>query len=129
MLMTDPQAPAPPPPAMAALAGLCPRCGTRGLFAGITAFAPRCRACGLDFAAFNVDDGPAAFLILIVGAVIVAAAVTVELVFSPPWWTHVLLWGPLTLGLVIGSLRIAKGLLIALEYRHQAREGRIKDGR
>ena len=29
---------------------------------------PRCRACGLDFARFNVGDGPAAFLTLIVGA-------------------------------------------------------------
>ena len=47
--------------AEAALFGLCPRCGGRTLFAGWTRFAHRCRGCGLDLAAFNVGDGPAAF--------------------------------------------------------------------
>ena len=75
--------------------------------------------------AFNVGDGPAAFLILIVGALVVALAVTFELAVSPPWWLHVLLWLPLTIALAMGSLRLAKAALLALEYRHQAREGRI----
>ncbi len=110
-----------------ALRGLCPRCGNRTLFAGLASFAPRCRACGLDFASFNVGDGPAAFLILIVGALIVGLAATLELSASPPWWLHVLLWPPLATITVIGSLRVAKGVLLALEYRHRAREGRIVD--
>ena len=55
-----------PSPAEVALRGVCPRCGNRTLFAGLATFAPRCRACSLDFADFNVGDGPAAFLILIV---------------------------------------------------------------
>ena len=88
------------------------------------AFAPKCRACGLDFAGFNVGDGPAAFLILIVGALVTGLAVALELAAEPPWWLHVLLWLPLTAALVIGLLRLAKGLLLALEYRHRAREGR-----
>jgi uncharacterized protein (DUF983 family) len=95
------------------------------LFAGLASFAPRCRACGLDFASFNVGDGPAAFLILIVGALIVGLAAALELSASPPWWLHVLLWPPLATIAVIGSLRVAKGVLLALEYRHRAREGRI----
>ena len=53
--------------AEAALFGCCPRCGNRTLFAGVAKFAPRCRQCGLDFSAFNVGDGPAAFLTLGVG--------------------------------------------------------------
>ena len=61
-------------PWRAALQGLCPRCGTKTLFAGLASFAPRCRACGLDFAAFNVGDGPAAFLIFIVGGIVDIAA-------------------------------------------------------
>jgi len=94
------------------------------LFAGLATFAPRCRACGLDFEAFNVGDGPAAFLIFIVGAIVVALAIAVELGASPPWWVHVLLWLPLTAFLTIGLLRLAKGLLLALEWR--GREGRIE---
>jgi uncharacterized protein (DUF983 family) len=116
-----------PAPALVGLKGLCPRCGARTLFAGLATFAPRCRACGLDFASFNVGDGPAAFLIFIVGGIVVALAIALELSAEPPWWVHVLLWVPLTAILTIGLLRIAKGLLLALEYRHRAREGRIAD--
>ena len=57
----------------AALFGLCPQCGARGLFDGVAQFAPKCRACGLDFSTFNVGDGPAAFLTLIIGALVVGS--------------------------------------------------------
>jgi uncharacterized protein (DUF983 family) len=113
-----------PAPVAAALAGLCPRCGERTLFAGLLSFASKCRACGLDFASFNVGDGPAAFLILIVGAVLVAAAITVELAFEPPYWVH-LVWIPVGAALTIGGLRVGKAFLLAQEYRHSAREGRL----
>lgn len=116
-----------PPPRTAdvALRGLCPRCGSKTLFARYTEFAPRCRVCGLDFSTFNVGDGPAAFLTLVLGAVIVAAAITLELTLHPPLWLHFLIWIPVTAAAVVWSLRIAKAALIALEYRNAAREGRI----
>jgi len=107
--------------------GLCPRCAAPGLFEGPLRFASRCRGCGLDFASFNVGDGPAALLILVIGGIIVGLALTVELVLHPPFWVHPLLWIPLTALLVVGALRMAKGALIALEYRNAAREGRVVD--
>ena len=107
-----------------ALRGLCPRCGGGRLFAGPVRFADRCATCGLDFGQFNVGDGPAAFLTLIVGALIMILAIATELLFEPPFWVHLLLWIPLTAVAVMGSLRIAKGALLALEYRNKAREGR-----
>ncbi len=100
----------------AALEGTCPRCGERTLFDGAVAFAPKCGACGLDFAAFNVGDGPAAFLILIVGAILTSGAIAVELSFAPPWWVH-LVWIPVGAALTVGGLRLAKALLIAREYQ------------
>ncbi|MGE0179751.1 MAG: DUF983 domain-containing protein [Sphingomonas sp.] len=109
-------------PARAALRGLCPRCGAPTLFNGVVAFAPRCRACGLNYSAFNVGDGPAAFLIFIVGGIVTGSAIALELSASPPWWLHALLWLPLTVLLTLVLLRLAKGLLLALEYRHRARE-------
>jgi uncharacterized protein (DUF983 family) len=115
-------------PIQAALQGLCPRCGNRTLLAGLASFAPKCRACGLDFAAFNVGDGPAAFLIFIVGGIVVALAILLQLKAAPPWWVHVLLWVPLTSILSIGLLRLGKGLLLILEYRNRAGEGRIGEG-
>jgi uncharacterized protein (DUF983 family) len=111
-----------------AFSGACPRCGNITLFAGLATFAPRCRACSLDYSDFNVGDGPAAFLVLIVGGLIVGLAIALELAAEPPFWVHLLLWVPLATVAVIGSLRVAKGLLLALEYRHRAREGRIEDG-
>ena len=116
-----------PAPFESGLTGACPRCGAKTLFAGLAGFAPKCRACGLDYSAFNVGDGPAAFLTLIIGALVVGLALTVEVGFSPPFWVHILLWLPFTATCVIFGLRIAKGMLLALEYRNAAREGRVKD--
>lgn len=112
-----------PSVAEGALRGLCPECGAVGLFTGPVQFADKCARCGHDFTRYNVGDGPAAFLTLFVGALIVALALIVELAFEPPFWVHVLLWVPLTALAVVGSLRAAKAALLHLEYRNQAREG------
>nr|WP_066808060.1 DUF983 domain-containing protein [Sphingomonas asaccharolytica] len=127
--MSEPPDPAAPRSLDVALKGLCPRCGARTLFAGSVRFADRCSACGLDISAFNVGDGPAAFLILILGAVIVAAAITLELSLSPPFWVHMLIWIPVTAIAVVGALRVSKAGLLALEYRNKARGFRSGDAR
>lgn len=111
----------------ATLKGLCPRCGAPTLFDGVIRFAPACRACGLDFTAFNVGDGPTVFLTLGVGTVVTILAVTLELAASPPWWVHALLWVPIALASVVGTLRLCKAWLLAAEYRNAAREGRRQD--
>ena len=121
----DTDQPVPPAVLRAALQGLCPGCGAATLFDGPVRFNDHCRACALDFTQFNVGDGPAAFLTLIVGGIIMALAITLELTLHPPFWLHLILWVPLTLAAVVGCLRLAKGALLTLEYRNQAREGRI----
>ena len=108
----------------AALFGLCPRCGDRTLFAGWARFAERCENCGLDFSRFNVGDGPAAFLILIVGTVVVGLATWLQVAVEPPWWVHFLLWLPLTVAGTMAGLRLAKAWLLASEYRRGAAEHR-----
>jgi uncharacterized protein (DUF983 family) len=115
-----------PRPIDCGLHGLCPRCGAKTLFAGLARFAPRCRACGLDFSAFNVGDGPAAFLTLILGTIVVIGAVTLELTLEPPLWLQMLIWTPVSAAGVLLSLRLAKGWLLALEYRNRAEEGRLR---
>lgn len=102
--------------AEAALFGLCPCCGERGLYGGMVAFARQCRGCGLEFGRFNVGDGPAALLIMIVGGPIVGLAIWLQLAADPPWWLHVILWPPLTVAGVIGGLRIVKALLLHSEF-------------
>jgi len=110
----------------AAIAGKCPRCGQRTLFAGWVKFAPRCGHCGLNFDKFNVGDGPAALLILIVGAIVTAGAIALELSAEPPIWVH-LIWIPVVAVMTILGLRFAKAWLLGQEYRHLASEGRIAE--
>jgi len=98
--------------------GRCPRCGVGPLFKGILKLAPRCEACGLDYAPLDQGDGPAAFAVFFVGIIIVGAALLVEFNFHPPWWVHVILWVPLTFGTTILILRVIKGWLVHQQYRH-----------
>ena len=100
----------------AALFGLCPKCGEQTLFDGVAQFAPNCSACKLDYSTFNVGDGPAGFLTLIIGAVIVGLALWLEVSWAPPFWVHAMLWIPLTFFMVIGGLRAAKAALLFAEY-------------
>ena len=107
------------------LRGRCPRCGEGHLFQGFLTLRPRCEHCGLDFSFADAGDGPAVFVILIGGFIVVFAAMVVEIMYQPPYWVHAALWIPLILLLTLGPLRPMKGLLIALQYHHKAREGRL----
>lgn len=108
-----------------ALLGRCPRCGEGRLFEKHLSPARSCSACGLDYRFVDSGDGPAVFVILIVGFVVVVGALVTEVKYAPPYWLHALLWLPLTVILSLGLLRPAKALMIALQYRHKAQEGRI----
>ncbi|NJS14400.1 MAG: DUF983 domain-containing protein [Sphingopyxis sp.] len=112
-----------PPLWRAALFGLCPRCDAPTLFDGPIQFAAKCGGCGQDYSANNVGDGPAAFLTMIISAVVIALAMTLEFAVYPPFWVHVILWVPFTVAAVIGGLRMAKGLLFHAEVRRSAGEG------
>ncbi|MCM8558281.1 DUF983 domain-containing protein [Sphingomicrobium sediminis] len=112
--------------AAASLKGQCPRCGTPSLFSGPVALADTCRHCGLDLSGFNVGDGPAAFLILIIGTIVAVGAIWMELAIEPAWYAH-LVWVPILLGLTLYGLRLGKAALLYQEYQHEAREGRLKE--
>jgi uncharacterized protein (DUF983 family) len=102
----------------------CPRCGEGTLFHGFLSLRPACDRCGLDYKFADSGDGPAVFVILIGGAIVVAAALITEVVYQPPYWLHAVLWLPLILLVTLVPLRPLKGLLIALQYHHEAAEGR-----
>ena len=123
----QPDAKGQPGLAAAAFFALCPRCGAKELFSGLTGFAPRCTACGLDYQAFNVGDGPAAFLTMVIGAVVVGLALWVQLTFEPPHWLLLLFLTPLILGATIWGLRMTKAALLGVEYRRKAVEATGKD--
>jgi uncharacterized protein (DUF983 family) len=115
-----------PSTAQAALLGRCPRCGGSSLFDGYLKIATRCATCGLDYAMFDAGDGPAVFVILIVGAIVAGSALFVEVKYQPPYWVHAVLWIPLILVLSFVMLRLMKSALLVLQYKHKAGEGRLE---
>jgi len=117
-----------PSPLKAGFACRCPRCGKGKLFQGFLTLRPNCEMCGLDFSFADAGDGPAIFVILFAGFVVVGLALVVEFLYEPPFWLHALLWGPLILLVTLGPLRPFKGVLIALQYHHDAAEGRLDRG-
>jgi uncharacterized protein (DUF983 family) len=115
-----------PLPIARGLRGRCPRCGEGKLFRGFLTLRERCDRCGLDYKFADAGDGPAVFVILIGGAIVVCAALVTEVVYQPPYWVHAALWLPLILIVTLVPLRLLKGLLIALQYHHKAAEGRLE---
>ncbi len=103
----------------------CPRCGEGRLYEGMLSPAKGCKACGLDYAFIDSGDGPAVFVILILGFIVVGLALFVETTFEPPYWVHAVLWIPLITGLSLWALRITKAMMIALQYRTKAEQGRL----
>lgn len=121
----DKVAHAPVDAARMAMFGRCPQCGGGKLFGGFLSLKPRCSRCGLDYAFIDSGDGPAVFVILIIGFVVVGLALYTEVSFNPPLWVHFLLWLPLTIILCLPLLRILKGLMIGLQYKNKAAEGSL----
>lgn len=81
-----------------------------------------CSVCGLELAENDNGDGPAVFLIFILGFLLVPMALIFEKIFSPPLWVHAVLWTVVTLGLTLGSLRPLKTWIIALQFKHRPGE-------
>ena len=112
-------------PFIAGLLCRCPRCGKGPLFKGFLAVRDQCPVCGLDYSFADSGDGPAVFIMLMVGFIVTGGALIVEILYSPPYWVHAILWVPLSIGLPLLILRPFKALLIALQYANKASEGRL----
>jgi uncharacterized protein (DUF983 family) len=117
-MAAEPQRNRPVSLARVALRCRCPHCGEGPLFSGLLTVRPACPVCGLNFAGQDAADGPAVFVILFLGLIVVALAAWVEVTFSPQLWVHIMLWTPLIIGGAIAMLRPLKAGLVALHYRH-----------
>ena len=106
------------------LKGRCPRCGEGKLFKSFLKVAEKCDRCDLDYSDFDSGDGPAIFIMLIAGFIIVGGVLYVEVSYMPPYWVHAALWLPATILLPLVLLPILKGWMVAQQFKHNAREGR-----
>jgi|SRR5678816_3019734 uncharacterized protein (DUF983 family) len=111
-----------PSPFSTGLRCRCPACGKGRLYNGLLTVAPKCESCGLDLSAHDSGDGPAVFVVFILGVIVVAGAFVLEMAFEPPLWVHAVIWIPVIIGLAILLLRPAKAILVALHYKHLRHE-------
>ena len=109
-------------PISAGLRCRCPKCGEGPVFSSYLGFAPSCSACGADFSKADSGDGPAFFVMFLVGIVITPPVLLVQILFDPPAWVHMLIWGPIIILLSTLLLRPFKSLLFALQWKNHAEE-------
>src|SRR5262249_41640222 len=118
MTLSKPAAGVATPAAVSVARPRCPRCGKGKLYSGYLSLEKSCNACSLDYASFNVGDGAAVFVILIVGAIVAGGALITEVVFKPPYWVHAVIWLPAIVILSLTFLRLLKTWLILQQYKH-----------
>lgn len=109
--------------------GRCPCCGRGALFRSHLKVTENCPACGEAYHHQRADDFPAYIVIFIVGHIVVPLAVAVEQHFSPPYWVHLALWLPVTIGLSMALLQPVKGAIVAIQWfmgMHGFREAKEK---
>jgi uncharacterized protein (DUF983 family) len=116
----------PPSPFITGLTCTCPRCGKGKLFSGFLALAENCDVCGLSYDFANSGDGPAVFVIFTVAPVVIVLAVIFEALVHPAPYVHLFVWIPVTVILSLALLRPFKAIMIALQYRNDAKEGRLE---
>lgn len=78
---------------------------------------------------FDPGDGPAVFVILIEGAIVLAGVLWIEFSFEPPIWIQAAIWMPTVTILTLALLRLAKSTLMVLQFKHKAGQGTIDAGR
>lgn len=98
----------------------CPKCREGDLYEHKYSMSLRssCPICELDLSKNDVADGPAVFLIFILGFALVPLALILDAIFVIPLWVHGVVWTLVTLGLIFGTLRPLKAYILALQYKH-----------
>ena len=124
--LSDARAYPPLSPFATGFKGRCPRCGDGRLFRTFIDIAPRCDVCGLDYSFADAGDGPAVFVILIAGFVVLGGALALDLAYDPPVWLLIAIFAPLTLAVCLGLLRPLKGFLVASQYVTKAAQGSFR---
>ena len=90
--------------------------------------APACKNCGLSFAFADAGNRAGCLRDVIRGYFGGGrGALGIEVLYEPPYWVYLVIFPPLTaIKVCIGMLRPLKGLLIALQYRNKAEDGRLE---
>lgn len=116
-----------PSPWVAGIRLRCPQCGRGEVFEGYLKFRDRCRVCGADFKAADAGDGPAVFVILIVGAIVAPLLIILQFGLDLPGWLALTITMVTAVVLCLALLPPFKATLFALQWKHKAREATSED--
>lgn len=106
----------------AALLGLCPRCGEKTLFEAPARVAMECEHCALDLTPLERGGRFAGMVTAIVAILLIVLAYAAEATLRPPLWLQAAFWAPVTVGVVIYTLRLFKTALLYAAYERQRDE-------
>ena len=109
-------------PISAGLRCRCPECGEGPVFQTYLGLASSCSACGADFSNADSGDGPAFFVMFLVGILVTPPVLIVQILFDPPAWVHLVVWTPVIVLMSFWLLRPFKSLLFALQWKNHAEE-------
>ncbi len=115
-------------PVITGLRCRCPNCGEGPLFEGFLRVTERCKVCGYDLRAADSGDGPAVFIILVVGFIACFGILITEVTLQPPIWVLLVTWLPFGAALTLGLIRPFKGVMLAMQFHHKASEHRSDEG-
>ncbi len=94
----------------------CPRCGKGLLFSGLLDLRGACAVCGLDFSRMDVGDGFVVPILMVLGFIVVGAAIWFDFTYNPPLWLHAVIWPPVTIVLAVAMTRYFKSFLAVQQY-------------
>jgi uncharacterized protein (DUF983 family) len=96
-----------------AFRGRCPNCGKGRLYTSYLKQVDACPACGETYADIQADDGPAWFVMLITGAIVVPVSLVLAIHDVMAEWAVIPVMLVLTAALALWMLPRAKGLFLA----------------
>lgn len=114
-------------PLSAGLGCRCPECGEGPVFKSYLGLAPNCTSCGADFSKADAGDGPAFFVMFLVGILVTPPVLVVQVAFDPPAWMQMLIWTPVIILVAVWLLRPFKSLLFALQWTNKAEQAEWED--
>lgn len=92
----------------------CPKCGEGRVLKGYLTKVDKCSVCSESYEGLNADDGPAWFVMIFVGILLVPVLIILGVTDALPMWGNVLAITVFTTGFTLALLPPTKGVFIAI---------------
>ncbi len=99
----------------------CPKCGVGPIFPHKLTLDVKdtCPSCGLNIKKQDSGDGPAVFLIFILGFILTPLALWLASVADIPLWLHAIIWTFAAIIICIFAMQPLKAYVMGLNYKYR----------